>query len=1637
MKKKCSIILTVILMLSICLTAVSCKKEEKAKEKEDIYTGSVLLNGFETTKDMYKVTQHTYMKDGKWTGRSATGKLQVVGKENFIPQGREYEDANVHQEADLAPRQGQGALHVNYISSIDKQGGFTQIIARFSVSDLSGLPTDKLGGVSLQIYNDNSSEREVTLTLVKNDLSLVTLSDNKVVLKPYAWTECKVDFNPAIVKYFSENIVGLSIEFDNKNDSAYYIDNLCVSFEQVLTDEMKENLKLVEELEKAIEKELSTATVTLKSKEILTALYAQYLSLPEEYQAIVKNYSLLSDGITKYLALAYDEEMSLTGQISILRFDEIFGLMQIGEHKGSTVSYTTDVHAPSEEGALCIEFDGSMDWVDMLVTPNLGEYEEMRVWMKNDSELARIFQNSWKTLAATGGVAYDESGEEITNTITEVEYNNNIVSKDGWVQLVWREGFDITSLNFASFDVEAGQLAKCQGKLYVGKVVGVSKASGLIARIDALEEKDSYSDEELIEIFDLYYAFTQLTKEQKNVLGIARAEKIERIYMAHCDKVIQSKINSLTNKDEYSAAEIKEINGVKTLYDQLPADKKKNVNTTALNRILNKISGYNKSGKYMDVTEYNSSYENKLFYSVKEKYSDNAFSLRLEDEIKDGSYIYLNLPETITNAKRLKIAIKNTSAGDIAFWPAVVATQGGAWLEPANHSVIFTQEEGWVELVYDITGLDVDTLIFTYAPTKNATLSCHIGKIEVVRDMSKEVAAEIAKLSEMVHKKEFTSYEVKWIKEIKDTYDGLSKSEQAKVDTTSLERVLSIISDHDKAGNNMDVTKYDLRYENTLLYSKKEVYEGEKFSIKMNASIADEGAVGYSLPEKITGRKMTITVKNTSDKDVAFWPSVIQEQGGEWLSPTNHSVLITNKEGWVDLTYDISGLTIDVLLAAYGPFENGNLGLYIGKIEILKDYVQEVEKELAYISDILDQEEFTATEVKQILRVKHICDNNLTEAEKRKLNLTQLNKVVSKIEHYNSSGENMDVTAYDSTYDEMLYYSVKETVDEEKFSLKLDREVGNNGAELILPEAVYNARKLILTVKNTSDNQIALWPSDSLNNGEWLTPNNHSIVVANDEGWVELVYDITDKMIDRLFVAYNPWNSGHVSLYIGKVEVIASYLPEVEKVLESVSDILDQDEFTADEISKLLQAKEDYDSKLTEAEKQQLDITELTAALERIQYYESENPNMNIMSYEGFLDGTHNEVLSYSVKEKVEDAEFSLKYEGETKGEIEGNGDVASITLPNEIVGDKLLLTIKNTSDNTMVIWPQAETGEWLTPTNHNGSFAVTNSEGWTTLEYDIREKTVIAFLVAYNPWESGQISFYIGDIQVEEIEENPLEKVVITNQAEGVAVSGTGEVNLQGQAANTWYWAQVEPITFTGKELHIFVKNDASVPVIFQLTWVSADKVLDENGTDISASVIQAAGNVLPANSGWIELIYQDADKFAQGTIGEIDFYYIDENGTGFDGGVYIKGYQRLDASMDKVVITNQADGVNVSGTEEVTLQGQAANTWYWAQVEAITFEGKEIHIFVKNDASVPVICQFGWVTANKALDENGTDISGTIIQAGGNVLPANSGWIELVYTEPGKFDNGSIGEVDLYFIDENGTASDYEVCLKGYQKK
>ncbi len=444
---------------------------------------------------------------------------------------------------------------------------------------------------------------------------------------------------------------------------------------------------------------------------------------------------------------------------------------------------------------------------------------------------------------------------------------------------------------------------------------------------------------------------------------------------------------------------------------------------------------------------------------------------------------------------------------------------------------------------------------------------------------------------------------------------------------------------------------------------------------------------------------------------------------------------------------------------------------------------------------------------------------------------------------------------------------------------------------------------------------------------------------------------------------------------------------------------------------------------------------------------------------------------------------------------------------------------------------------------------------GWLMIGHEDTENKQWSGIQMYPDAEEGclKVSSHLFSKEVQQVTITGVsgsDSSAYTSTVDGMKVTFEKSAN--------WYDVNIDPITYK-KEIHFFIKNDSESIRKVQLDWTAASKVLDGGGNDITASVVSGGATNIPANSGWLEVIYPvssstgvatqlnchaDNAGVAAGSL-YIKGYYADDGvqygfnqsesqisneeagvdfasdivdlrctfdctDTGVDMGVYVNGgfvkTIRFDESTDGTknikdllgkcvmatgglnyigsyreltladfgigtgTLTSDVIGTNdnITSLDGVAVSGQVkfgngwimmghesteSNKWTGIQMfvndtglsvaanlageeplkqiavtsttgstSSVTDEGyvradfsgtevwcdvnfsdvtatNEIHIFMKNDSDYRRIVQRNWTAASKVLDENGVDITDSVVSGGNTILPANSGWLEVVY--------------------------------------
>ncbi len=484
---------------------------------------------------------------------------------------KDYEEPaeDPHTAADLAPRQGEGALRVYY-----KGGSFKQIIARFERSSLSKLPKKELGALSVKVYNDSATEKSVTLSLVGEQNAIIDIEGGKFKLAPYAWTTCQVTLDPVIVDFFGEKLTGIGLNFADKFESVYYVDELTVKFGKIYTDEIRELIAQVDELKEDIQ-ELDGKTIASSDKDLLEGLYTRYNELPQAYRFTVDNSDLLTSAISDYFSVLRSEEEENGGDVTSMRLNEILGLTQVSDFTGGTYSFDTEEHLEGEHGSLKLVFDGSMDWLDVNLTPSKAtDYDELHVWVKNVSEKKRAIFMDWHGSNAQ----YDVNGKELNLPGGYV-----LPANSGWIKLVYTAQFKLGQWNIVSLNDGNGAI-KTVDTLYVGKVIAVSNANKVNQAIEALPAyAEGYSAENKAAVVAARNAYNALCMASLEKITDANVQKLISLEADIWREGFDSLPATVEELTEYTDAYKTAIDALKASYDLLDSQVKKAVESDKAN----------------------------------------------------------------------------------------------------------------------------------------------------------------------------------------------------------------------------------------------------------------------------------------------------------------------------------------------------------------------------------------------------------------------------------------------------------------------------------------------------------------------------------------------------------------------------------------------------------------------------------------------------------------------------------------------------------------------------------------------------------------------------------------------------------------------------------------------------------------------------------------------------------------------------------------------------------------------------------------------------------------------------------------------------------------------------------------------
>ena len=402
---------------------------------------------------------------------------------DFAPPAPEEEDP--HDPNDLAPRQGDGALRVYY-----EQGPFTEILARFDRSSLSGLPE----GLEADIWSGD-------VTAFKAQVDVAQTYSEDLETQAAALRASYADLSETVQA--NEKVVAALTQLGEA-------DTKIASLKTVHEQHVAEAAQLVEEIG-------ALGAITAESKEMLEDLYSRYNDLPEAYRAEVTNYTALQTAIGTYLtAISQPNE---NGESTVLHFDELLGQTQVGSVNGGTSSYTTEVKYGDEAGSLEVAFEGTMPWAEVnLQDISCATADEIHLWVYNGTENRYIVAVNWVT-----GSVYSPEGSFLSEGAV-------IPANCGWVEVVITQPTvtTVNQLNITSIDAEGGAIDTV-GTLYIGRMVFVNNSSRIESLLKVLVDKEAnaYTAADIAAIKEARSVYNSLSPEEQSAVDASLVQTLE------------------------------------------------------------------------------------------------------------------------------------------------------------------------------------------------------------------------------------------------------------------------------------------------------------------------------------------------------------------------------------------------------------------------------------------------------------------------------------------------------------------------------------------------------------------------------------------------------------------------------------------------------------------------------------------------------------------------------------------------------------------------------------------------------------------------------------------------------------------------------------------------------------------------------------------------------------------------------------------------------------------------------------------------------------------------------------------------------------------------------------------------------
>ncbi len=357
-KMRISRLLTVCLLILILCFATSCDKQEPAAQEPQDAPGTVyVLNGFETTQEMFSI-------------RPAS---------SYMSASMEITDSQVMA--------GQGSMKYSF-----EQGNWPDMVLHIRESAYPELDIANLKKTNLAVYNDNDVAVNCVMTVAVGGNK--TLLSKEFTLEPKQWNDLEFRLSALACKFNADQILGFRFRMEAPENSVFYFDQWTVTMGAENTDEDNTwEPKLMDIISRI---DSLPGALSASDEQTLEALYMEYAQLPEVYRNIVPNYARLETALQDFVKVKYTAQED-TLERQYLAFDQFYGVGQLTSGNYS-ILYQTEVKYGDQKGSLKITFDGSTkeSYFPYFSPLDPKRYDYIEISVYNDDDVRKVIYFNWK-----------------------------------------------------------------------------------------------------------------------------------------------------------------------------------------------------------------------------------------------------------------------------------------------------------------------------------------------------------------------------------------------------------------------------------------------------------------------------------------------------------------------------------------------------------------------------------------------------------------------------------------------------------------------------------------------------------------------------------------------------------------------------------------------------------------------------------------------------------------------------------------------------------------------------------------------------------------------------------------------------------------------------------------------------------------------------------------------------------------------------------------------------------------------------------------------------------------------------------------------------------------------------------------